>query len=555
MTRRLLLLPLLFFAVLFTFQNCAQVGPGFLESSSEEIQVYPFGKNKSVGNGMILDRPTPVTTATQVTPLNRVSQDAEFYILAGQSNMEGRGLTSELPSARQVIPSNVFYFDKGVRQSTFGAKGRFGLEVGIAHQLAARKPGKTLVIVKYAEDGSGMQRWYPGAKDSFGNVIPGSGDLYAKMLASLNSVRAQVGQPQGKVAGFFWMQGENDALDYGKYGLSYAYNTSRMFATLGGNFLTTNDYVIVLGRIAPFKTSKQIQLNGSHRGLLWTDEVSKIRADQSGMSSGGKARFVSTDRLVQSDFWHFDSDSENALGTCMGSAYFERGIGVTCLPNGSIEASSRADALISDPAIASLKTQISGYYMKYLKRAPDDDGLKYWVYQTAKGIVTLAQAEAEIAKAAVLQPTPTPTPRAGSTGSSTVKCENGQLTTVGANICRGAGVAARVNREELSCAVDSDPDRFQISSWYMSDLKRCPEATGLQWWHAEWLKVKQTGQTLAQFKAANWTKHPDVKALTQCFGGGPSDVKVTDCYRTVKGLELCPAAYIYQINSKQCYRP
>ena len=82
------------------------------------------------------------------------------FVLAGQSNMVGQGLTEELAPAQAVTPPNVTYF-LGADEAGLFDRDRFGPEVSLAGRLAEAWPDRELVFVKHARGGTSLLAWAP----------------------------------------------------------------------------------------------------------------------------------------------------------------------------------------------------------------------------------------------------------------------------------------------------------------------------------------------------------------------------------------------------------
>lgn len=94
-------------------------------------------------------------TSTEVLAKDRV------IVLAGQSNMMGKGKTQELPADYRNMPTNVRYFYQG-REHKLAQFALFGPEVSLAHSLARQYPNDRIILVKQAASGSLIQQWQPG---------------------------------------------------------------------------------------------------------------------------------------------------------------------------------------------------------------------------------------------------------------------------------------------------------------------------------------------------------------------------------------------------------
>ena len=127
-----------------------------------------------------------------------------IYILAGQSNMMGKGNTHELPAAYKRQPRNVkFYYQGRLRQ--LAKYSHFGPEVSFAHEISRAFPHDTHVIIKHVATGSSIQQWLPGTR------------LFKGMLRQRGFIKEghdalnQQGIDAVRVDAVFWMQGESDA--------------------------------------------------------------------------------------------------------------------------------------------------------------------------------------------------------------------------------------------------------------------------------------------------------------------------------------------------------
>ncbi|MCB1638258.1 MAG: sialate O-acetylesterase, partial [Thiothrix sp.] len=128
----------------------------------------------------------------------RAGFSAEYiYLLAGQSNMIGKGKVSELAPHLRRTPANVSFYYQG-RQQTLARFNHFGPEVLLAHQLARALPQDHHILVKFAATGSRLIQWVPGSP------------LYQGLLRQLSYVQTADGKP-ATLAAIFWMQGESDA--------------------------------------------------------------------------------------------------------------------------------------------------------------------------------------------------------------------------------------------------------------------------------------------------------------------------------------------------------
>jgi iduronate 2-sulfatase len=155
----------------------------------------------------------------------------EVFLLAGQSNMDGRGakkdLVGELASYSKPQPDVLIAFAAGglhrpltlsngfvplepgysgtPAQKAGGLPtGTFGPELSFGRTLATALPGKHVALIKYAEGGTNLRAdWNPDKK----------GSLYEKFIAftrqSLKGLKDR--GDTYEIRGMIWHQGESDA--------------------------------------------------------------------------------------------------------------------------------------------------------------------------------------------------------------------------------------------------------------------------------------------------------------------------------------------------------
>lgn len=164
----------------------------------------PIWKTAVVAAGMVLSSPT-ASAGNQPS----LGEETRIYILAGQSNMSGRGNLDDLAAAeREANPRILVYGNDGVvKPAQEPIDSSLGQVDGVsADRLAAVGPGlffaRTMmqsvkgpfVLVPCAKGGSSISRWRPGG---------GRDTLYGSCLARAREVK-------GRLAGILWYQGESD---------------------------------------------------------------------------------------------------------------------------------------------------------------------------------------------------------------------------------------------------------------------------------------------------------------------------------------------------------
>ena len=165
----------------------------------------------------------------QLTPAH--ASHLEVFLLAGQSNMDGRGsvkdLTGDLSAYSKPRSDLLIHFSAGglhrpltlsdgfkpLQPGFSGTPGNkpnalptktFGPEVSFGPEIAKALPGKLVLLVKFAEGGTNLRSdWNPNEK----------GKLYENFIQFVQRTQKMV-QEKGdtcEIRGMLWHQGESDA--------------------------------------------------------------------------------------------------------------------------------------------------------------------------------------------------------------------------------------------------------------------------------------------------------------------------------------------------------
>ncbi len=239
----------------------------------------------------------------------------EVFLVAGQSNCDGRGAASTLTGAlaKWALPQDdvlIAYSCSKLRGPALDSdgfkplqpgwsvapgksrptklpSGTFGPEVAFGRGMADRLKGKKVALIKFAEGGTSLQKdWNPEAKD---RLYPTFLDFTQKSLKRLKD--------QGhtySIRGMIWHQGESDAvLSAEEYQKLLAAFICRVRADL-----ETPDLPFGIGEV--FDDGKRDTIR----------EAQKATAD-----TVKGAFFVPADKLKTSDMGtHFDAASQIELG-------------------------------------------------------------------------------------------------------------------------------------------------------------------------------------------------------------------------------------------------
>lgn len=233
----------------------------------------------------------------------------DIYVLAGQSNMSGRGALAELTEQeRAPVPGVAMLGNDGIVRPAMepidGARGQ--QDMVSADRLAAVGPGlffaraliarqrRPIILIPCAKGGSAIDRWRPGGDRT---------TLYGSCLARVRSVR-------GQLAGILWYQGESDTENMAA---AAAYGAA--LADLVGHFrrdLERADLPFIFAQIAdrPIAPEHVARYPGWGRVQMAQRDLA-LRC----------AYMVPTGGLVrQADKLHLVTDAQRRLGSGMARA-------------------------------------------------------------------------------------------------------------------------------------------------------------------------------------------------------------------------------------------
>lgn len=219
-----------------------------------------------------------------------------LIILAGQSNMMGRGKVHELPAEYKSTPANVTFFYQG-REHPLAKFAWFGPEVSFAHEVARAFPNDHFILVKQAASGSLIQQWQPGQ------------GLYNALLRQVGFATQE--ENAGKVDAILWMQGESDAQSSANVANQYGSRFNTLVTGLRKD-LQSPDSLFIYG---------QISLEHPQH----TDSIASVRdQQQAAQSQLPKAVMVDTDGLGKlNDGIHFNAAGQIELGKRFAKAYLQ----------------------------------------------------------------------------------------------------------------------------------------------------------------------------------------------------------------------------------------
>jgi hypothetical protein len=225
-----------------------------------------------------------------------------LFLLAGQSNMAGRGIVGPADSVpiprvlmldkafRWVPATDPMHFDKPIAG--------VGLGRSFAARVAEARPGITVGLVPAAVGGSPIDAWRPGVF-----YEPTKSHPWDDAIS-----RARSAMKSGTLKGILWHQGESDATE----ALAAGYEAK--LVDLVARLRTTLDAADV-----PFIVGQL----GRYPDVPWDDARRAVDAAHRTLPSRvRRAVFVSSEGLVHGgDRVHFDSASLRELGRRYAEAY------------------------------------------------------------------------------------------------------------------------------------------------------------------------------------------------------------------------------------------
>src|SRR5262245_4499132 len=174
------------------------------------------------------------------------------FVFAGQSNAVGVDTLDELRADQKAPQPNVLFYGPNETGNTWGPLapctnlnlgGCFGPEISTGKSISDAQGGALVAEVKYAVGASNLYNLWN---------LAGVDNLYDHLVARVNQSLADLQTQKGLtgyVAGFFWMQGESDAIEM--HASDYAANLRNLIASVRRDFNNPN-LPFVFGQIIDF---------------------------------------------------------------------------------------------------------------------------------------------------------------------------------------------------------------------------------------------------------------------------------------------------------------
>jgi hypothetical protein len=245
------------------------------------------------------------TAALTAAPALPAKPDLHLFLLAGQSNMAGRGSLQGLTAAEAAAHPRILALNTELAwQSAVDPLhwDKVGAGVGpgkfFARVVADQSPGATIGLIPSACGGSPISAWEPGKYFEGTKSHP-----YDDALA-----RARRALQDGTLQAILWHQGESDANAQAAplYEKRLEVLIARFRADLGAPELP-----FILGQLGQFPAkpwnAHQIEVDRAQRAV-----AARVK----------KVRYVSSDGLVATrDNLHFETDALRVLGQRYAEAY------------------------------------------------------------------------------------------------------------------------------------------------------------------------------------------------------------------------------------------
>jgi len=228
-----------------------------------------------------------------------------IFLLAGQSNMSGRGVMENPPPA--ALPDVFVYGNDGHwhegKEPVDFAEGQidlvsadpgagFGPSIAFAEALLARRPGTPIGLVPCAKGGSALAEWTPSRSPQ---------SLYGSCLS-----RALAASALGTVKGILFFQGEADAVDpiHGIGIPLYAESWAKEFSVFVAAF--RRDLASPVLPVVFAELGKNPNLAAFNRWELVKAQQRSVSLPAVGM--------IHTDDLELGDALHFTTESYRIIG-------------------------------------------------------------------------------------------------------------------------------------------------------------------------------------------------------------------------------------------------
>jgi len=232
-----------------------------------------------------------ITACSQIT--GKVAQPEYLvFVLAGGSNMVGRGDTGKLPANLKDPSKNIEFYEFG-RQESMTAHSNFGPEITFADEITKALPNQKLILIKRAQDNTPLYMW--------------SSDRIYKGL--IDDVKKATDGKSVEFASVLWYGGGADvssSVTTEKYLEDFRQFIERLRTDIG-----SKDLPFIYARIDPPQTSVRNREQVRQAQELAEQKIPNMK-------------MISADGLSKlSDNLHFDTDGQIELGKRFAQAYLQ----------------------------------------------------------------------------------------------------------------------------------------------------------------------------------------------------------------------------------------
>lgn len=240
-----------------------------------------------------------------------------LFILAGQSNMVGAGVTAELPEKFRTTPPNMRLSEGGEWRELLWHD-RFGPELGFGRAVSEALPDDEVVLLKVARSGANLYYdWNPdgvskGPEDTY------RGPLYPVLMSQLEALKNELAEAHQfvELSAMLWMQGERDSV-IEVMADTYEANLTAFIKQVRRD-TGHGTLPFLLGQIAP-RCYLMDEQKFRHEFRERVQEAQRRVAD-----ADPWAEFVRSADLPQSDNLHFDTAGQVELGRRFARAYLSK---------------------------------------------------------------------------------------------------------------------------------------------------------------------------------------------------------------------------------------
>jgi hypothetical protein len=242
--------------------------------------------------------------AWAVDPNDPISQPLQVFLLAGQSNMAGTGVSSEISSPLSDTRLDVWFWGdneigwQALEPNLAEWPGLFGPELLIGNLLADQYPSQQIALVKHAVTSTNLAYdWDPNTP----------GEQYEDWVDKVDTALADLTSSgySYEIKGIFWRQGERDSR-FAAMAAAYEDNFTNFVTAVRDEF---GDVPLVFGRIkGPTDTNP-----------TWLNQVRAAQTDVA--ADVDDVYMVNTDAYHLIDDCHYNTRGHIMQGTAMVAAY------------------------------------------------------------------------------------------------------------------------------------------------------------------------------------------------------------------------------------------